>query len=124
MTSPRATSVPAMLGDRRQREAHTLAALVRIYCVEMHGLPGGELCPDCTGLLGYAMQRLTRCPFQEEKPTCANCPIHCYQQAYREEMRRVMRMAGPRMLLRHPLLALRHLLDGWRPRPRRRAARR
>ena len=37
----------------------------------------------------------------------------------RARIREVMRYAGPRMLLSHPLMALRHLLDGLRkPRSR------
>jgi hypothetical protein len=32
-------------------------------------------------------------------------------------MRTVMRYAGPRMLWRHPLLAVAHLIDGRRPAP-------
>ena len=32
-------------------------------------------------------------------------------------MKQVMRYAGPRMLWRHPILAIRHLLDGQRPLP-------
>jgi hypothetical protein len=37
----------------------------------------------------------------------------------RERVRAVMRYAGPRMLLRHPILAVLHLLDGMRPPPKR-----
>ena len=33
----------------------------------------------------------------------------------RERVRQVMRYAGPRMLLRHPILALLHLRDERRP---------
>jgi hypothetical protein len=37
----------------------------------------------------------------------------------REKIRDVMRYAGPRMLLTHPVMAIAHLLDGLRkPRPR------
>ena len=57
---------------------------------------------------------LDRCPFGEEKTTCARCPVHCYKPAMRERVRAVMRYAGPRMLLRHPILALQHQLDGVR----------
>ena len=46
-----------------------------------------------------------------------NCPIHCYAKAEREQMREVMRHSGPRMLLRHPVLAIRHLLDGRKKAP-------
>jgi hypothetical protein len=59
-----------------------------------------------------------RCPFGADKPTCANCTIHCYRAEMREQVREVMRYSGPRMMWRHPLLALAHLLiDGRRAAP-------
>lgn len=45
------------------------------------------------------------------------CPVHCYQPAKREEMKQIMRWAGPRMLWRHPILTVRHLVDDRRPVP-------
>ena len=36
----------------------------------------------------------------------------------REQIRIVMRWAGPRMMLRHPILAIGHLIDERRPVPR------
>ena len=68
-------------------------------------------------LLDYARLRLGKCPYQEGKPTCANCPIHCYRPEMREKIRATMRYAGPRMLLRHPILAILHLLDGRKEAP-------
>jgi YbgA-like uncharacterized protein len=99
-----------------ERERATIEAMVRVYC---HGLHGGgkALCAPCGDLLAYAEQRLRRCPFQEEKPPCADCPIHCYQPAMRDQVRQVMRYAGPRMMLRHPLFALKHWLDSFRKEP-------
>ncbi len=70
------------------------------------------LCADCQELMDYATKRLEKCPYQEDKSTCANCPIHCYTDTMRERMRVVMRYSGPRMISRHPYLAVRHLLDG------------
>jgi len=52
--------------------------------------------------------------YQERKPTCALCPIHCYKPAMREQIRDVMRYAGPRMLRHHPILSIRHLLEEWK----------
>lgn len=101
---------------RLQRESRTIAAMIRIYCTDRHGT-GAELCPECDELLDYARLRLDRCPFQEGKTTCAKCPIHCYKPAMREKVRSVMRYAGPRMLLRHPILTLYHFLDGRRDEP-------
>ena len=34
-----------------------------------------------------------------------------------EEMKQIMRWAGPRMLWRHPILTVRHLMDDRRPVP-------
>ena len=90
--------------------------MISLYCRDHHG-SRGALCAGCVELLEYASLRLERCPFGAEKPTCVNCPIHCYQPARREQVRQVMRYAGPRMLLRHPVLALFHLIDGRRPAP-------
>ncbi len=90
--------------------------MIEIYCRDLHG-PRRGLCPECQALQDYAGLRLERCVFQAEKPTCAKCPVHCYRAAYRDQVKTVMRHAGPRMLWRHPILALRHLLDGQRPAP-------
>lgn len=103
------------LPPRLAREHRILAAMVEIYCRREHG--GTALCDACRGLVEFAEVRLRKCPHGEQKPTCANCPIHCYQRERREQVRAVMRKAGPRMLFRHPLLTLRHWLDGFRKVP-------
>ncbi len=106
------TELPARL----QRERTTIDAMIDLYCREKHA-SRGALCARCAGLRDYAHLRLEKCVFGAEKPTCANCPVHCYKPEMREEVRVVMRYAGPRMLLHHPLLTVRHLLDGRRPAP-------
>ena len=100
------------------REAHTIEAMIGIYCRDHHGTRGGDLCTGCADLLGYAGLRLDKCPFQENKTTCAKCPVHCYKPARREQIRAVMRYAGPRMMFRHPKLAFYHLvIDSRREKP-------
>jgi len=94
--------------------------MIRLYCADHHGVKRG-MCDACAELCAYALERLEHCPFQEGKTTCAKCPVHCYRPVQREEIRVVMRYAGPRMLLNHPVLALRHLIDGWREEPKRAA---
>jgi hypothetical protein len=101
---------------RMGREARTVEAMIRLYCREVHGSTA-ELCAACAELRTYARQRLQKCPFQEGKTTCARCPVHCYKPQMRERIRTVMRYAGPRMLLRHPILAMLHLADGLRKEP-------
>lgn len=107
-----------MSASRIHREARTVAAMVRIYCRGgRHAAAGAELCPECRELLDYAEMRLARCPFQEGKTVCASCRVHCYHAEMRQRIREVMRYAGPRMIARHPVLALRHLLDKRRKEP-------
>lgn len=101
---------------RIAREDKTIAAMIRMCCRDQHHTPK-ELCPDCHELLAYARDRLDRCPYQEGKTACARCPIHCYKPTMREKIRAVMRYAGPRMMYRHPILALYHLIDGRRTEP-------
>ncbi len=102
---------------RMKRERKTIEVMIRFYCKKKHFTKNG-FCADCTDLLEYANTRLDACPFQENKTTCAKCPIHCYKPSLREKIREVMRYAGPRMLYHHPILAIQHLIDRRRNEPR------
>ncbi len=93
---------------RLNEEARTLQAMVRDYCHAHHGTKG-EPCEACQVLLTYCLNRLARCPYQEKKPVCNRCETHCYKSPFKEETRAIMRYSGPRLLLSHPLLALKHL---------------
>jgi hypothetical protein len=100
-------------GPRIEREKRTIQAMLQIYCQGVHH-GDGKLCDDCTQLLDYARRRLAICPFQENKPACNHCEVHCYAKQQRQKVREVMRYAGPRMIYRHPYLSLLHLLDKFR----------
>lgn len=106
--------------NRSERELATVRAMIRLYCRAHHGGHGN--CPNCQALGDYAAGRLEKCPFcrklgVDRKPVCRDCTVHCYHPDQRERVRQVMRWAGPRMLLRHPVLALRHLAEALRPVP-------
>jgi hypothetical protein len=101
---------------RLERERVTVEAMIDLYCQAQHGA-SESLCPDCEALRLYARQRLQKCPYQEDKTTCAKCPVHCYNPPMRAQIRAVMRYAGPRMLYRHPIMTVQHLLDGRRQEP-------
>lgn len=98
------------------REHHTLEAMLGIYCRDHHDGAKG-LCAECTDLRDYAFARLMRCPFQPDKPACSKCTVHCYKPEMRERIRQVMQYAGPRMLVRHPVLAVAHIWDKRKPAP-------
>ena len=101
-----------LVTPRLRREQRTIEAMLHIWCAA-HFLHvrarQGELCAGCEALFDYASYRLFKCPYGEEKPACRNCPIHCYTLDKRAQMHEVMRFAGPRMFLRHPILAYGHL---------------
>lgn len=89
------------------RENITVRLMIELYCRDHHG--GKELCAACHELADYAAKRITKCPFGGKKLACSDCASHCFKPEKREQIREVMRYAGPRMVWRHPLLALDHL---------------
>jgi hypothetical protein len=105
-----------LAASRLARELKTIRAMLRIACRDRHDTAEG-LCAECEALADYAAKRLALCPYGPDKPTCVNCRIHCYGPRQREQVREMMRYAGPRMMLRHPYLALMHVVDGRRPAP-------
>ncbi len=98
--------------SRIKRESDTIAVMIALYCHKLHFADG--LCNQCKKLLDYARERLDKCPFGESKTTCAKCPVHCYKPEMRQQIRAVMRYSGPRMIYRHPIMAIQHLVDGRR----------
>ena len=102
--------------NRMQREAKTIKVMIGIYCRHNHQLNVSD-CPECNEIQNYALERLKYCPYQEGKTSCNNCPIHCYKPGIKDDVKRVMRYSGPRMVLRHPILTLFHFIDDRRREP-------
>jgi len=66
----------------------------------MEALAGREvcLCPACARLLAHAMTKRTHCPM-DPKPACKHCSKHCYNPVYREQIQRIMKYSGRKLLL-------------------------
>ncbi len=92
------------------REGETIGVMVRMYCSDHHDGSAGTLCDECEELLRYAQHRLATCPFADDKGPCSKCEVHCYKPQMRVRVQAVMRYAGPRMLTRHPVMGLRHVV--------------
>lgn len=110
------------------RDVAILVRFIGIYCDGKHGeqirrpvhlkfcdlevLLGRSpvLCDACAKLLAHAIVKRSRCP-HDPKPACKHCPQHCYQPAYRQYIREVMRYSGWRMVTRGRVDLLRHLLS-------------
>ena len=103
--------------DKREREKRMVSEMIALYCRKKHHTKGG-LCPECAELEAYARMRSDKCPFMETKTFCSNCKVHCYRKDMAQQIRQVMRYAGPRMLLHHPILALRHVWESTREKQR------
>lgn len=99
--------VPVSMLDKREAEKATIAYMIDYYCRKQH--KSNQRCLRCQKLLDYANARVDLCPFMETKTFCSNCKVHCYQKDKREQIRDVMRYAGPRMLFHKPIMALRHV---------------
>jgi hypothetical protein len=97
--------------QRIAREKKTIQKMIGLYCHNNHGTKD-SFYAECQDLLDYALFRIDCCPYGEDKPTCLNCPVHCYRPVIQEKIRRVLRYSGPRMLFRYPLLTVCHLFDG------------
>ena len=95
---------------KREREKRMVSQMIALYCRKQHHTRGG-LCPQCAALDAYAKMRADKCPFMETKTFCSNCRIHCYKPDMRAKIREVMRFAGPRMILHHPVAAIRHVVE-------------
>ncbi len=98
------------IAKKRQREKAVVGLMIDLYCHGNHHTKG-KICADCQALKDYACERSDRCPFMENKTFCSNCRVHCYSPQMREDIKKVMRYAGPRMIYHHPLMAIRHLLE-------------
>lgn len=61
-------------------------------------------------LKAYAMKRLTHCKFGNDKSFCAHCKIHCYAPKYKEQIKKVMKYSGPRIVFKHPIMVIRHMI--------------
>lgn len=98
--------------NKRQQEEVVVKAIIKIYCDKKHVHINKDtegFCADCRALADYAKLRIGQCPFMETKTFCSNCKVHCYETDMRERIREVMRFGGPRMLIKRPLLTLRHI---------------
>lgn len=96
--------------SRIESEKRIIELMVRFYC--RRRLRSAELPPEYSALLEYAHRRLDHCRFGNAKTSCKRCPIHCYAPEQRALMRKVMRWCGPRMMLYHPIITLKHYLGG------------
>jgi hypothetical protein len=99
-----------ILNNRIEREKTIVGAMIELYCHKNHSTTG-SVCSSCSKLQDYVKIRLMRCVFGNAKPVCKDCTVHCYSSFRREQIIKIMRWSGPRMVIYHPLYALLHFVD-------------
>lgn len=102
------------IDQKREQEKAIVSEMIALYCRKNHKTKHktkGELCPECKAVRDYATLRSDHCPFMETKTFCSNCKVHCYKPEMKEKIRKIMRFSGPRMLLEHPVLVTKHIIE-------------
>lgn len=97
-----------------EKEKALIPVMIKKYCHGNHGTKGSEVCADCSELTEYALFRLEKCPFKKDKHFCSTCRIHCYKPEMREKIKAVMKYAGPRIMLTHPVFCCSHVVEAIR----------
>jgi len=93
---------------RIEREKQTVCKMIELYC--RHHLKQNRMPDEYQHLAEFACRRLDHCKYGEQKTACKNCPTHCYAPKEREQIREIIRWAGPRMLFYSPVEAIKHFL--------------
>ena len=93
--------------SRIEEEKTIVSKMIKLYCLKKHG--NKFLCTSCIEIHQYALHRLDKCRFANDKSVCAKCPAQCYKLDKREQIRAVMCFSGPLMMLHHPFYALMHI---------------
>lgn len=99
------------MGSIIEREIRTVDTMIDLYSLNHQGF---EINNECIGLKEYVHERILNCPYQENKPVCRKCTIHCYELSMRSKIKKVMRYSGPRMIFHKPKLAIYHLIHTFR----------
>ena len=102
----------ATFDSQIDREKTTIRLMVEIYCRGKRHTPSAGICASCGDLIHYAQGRIDHCPYLDSaKPACGLCRSNCFVPEIFRRFSEVMRYAGPRMLVRHPVLTVKHIWD-------------
>ncbi len=94
---------------KRNNEKIIVDKMIRIYCKDNHN--SIELCEECSEISDYAHKKIDSCLYREEKAFCSSCITHCYDNAYREKIKEIIRLSRPRIFFHHPILSLKYLIE-------------
>ena len=96
-----------LLSGKLAIELKTIIIMTNLYCQAHHETRD---CEECKDLIHYVQQKLDRCVYGQDKPACKHCPTHCYKPDHRQQIQLIMCYTGPKMLFKHPILGIKHLI--------------
>ncbi|KZL92740.1 nitrous oxide-stimulated promoter family protein [Clostridium magnum] len=98
-----------MKKSRRVLEKEIFDKITIIYCKgNNHSVIP---CSRCKEIMNYAHLRINSCTFGDDKKFCSKCTVHCFKPDMRENVKKIMRYSGPRIIFYHPIMAMKHLLS-------------
>lgn len=95
------------ISEKIEQEISVIEKMMEIFC-HGHKHTKQGLCKECSEMLTYAKGQINRCPHMKDKTFCSTCKTHCYKPEMREKIRIVMRYSGPRLIMYHPILTIKH----------------
>lgn len=101
---------PVEIKNNIPKEKANIKKTFAVYCHSNHNTPNDKLCPKCTALLATVMTKMNRCPYGITKPICDRCEIPCFGTSQTREFRKIMSSTQKRMLLKHPIMTVKHKL--------------
>lgn len=93
---------------KRDEEKKIISLMVKIYCNKKHK-SDNNLCDECRNIEKYAHKKIDECPYMKEKTFCSNCQNHCFSPKMGKSIRIIMKFSGPRIILYHPILLIKHI---------------
>lgn len=104
---------------RREKKHMISAKMIETYCRgNKHTSKDDPVCDKCQQVMDYSQFRTSKCPYIKKTLFCVNCPTPCYKPDMKEEMRKVMKYAGPRFLFKHPIYFIHHVYTDYTGRSR------
>ena len=101
---------PPELKNNIPKEKENIRKTFAVYCAKHHKPKNGKLCPACTALLATVFTKIDRCPYGITKPICDRCESPCFAKSQNIEFRKIMTANQKSMLLRHPIMTIKHKL--------------
>ena len=97
------------MNSKIENKKSTVSFMINLYCKNHHSSPNTP-CKSCRELIAYSHNKIEKCPNLDSNTTCGNCEIHCYNQEMQNQIKKVMKYSGPRMIFHRPLTAIKHII--------------